>query len=83
MPILKLKDVELYYDEFGSGDRYIIQAQQFVSKYQSYVKDLCEKEGFHGFVIRIRGYAPSTLVTEDLGENCGRRMYAILQMPWV
>lgn len=69
MPIAKLKDVELYYDEFGSGDRYLIQAQQFVSRHLNYVKDLSEKEGFHGFVIRIRGYAPSTLVTEDLGER--------------
>ena len=55
MPILKLKDVELYYDEFGSGDRFLIQAQQFVSKHLNYVKDLSEKEGFHGFIIRIRG----------------------------
>ncbi|MBS5546755.1 MAG: alpha/beta hydrolase [Lachnospiraceae bacterium] len=69
MPILKLKDVELYYDEFGSGDRFLIQAQQFVSKHLNYVKDLSEKEGFHGFIIRIRGYAPSTLVTEDLGDR--------------
>ena len=31
MSRIRLKDVELYYEEYGSGDRYIIQAQQFVS----------------------------------------------------
>ena len=69
MPILKLNNVELYYEEFGCGDRYIIQAQQFVSSHLNYAKDLCEKEGFHGYIIRIRGYAPSTLITEDLGDT--------------
>lgn len=69
MPILKLNNVELYYEEFGCGNRYIIQAQQFVSSHLNYVKDLCEKEGFHGYIIRIRGYAPSTLITEDLGDT--------------
>lgn len=69
MPILKLKNVELSYEEYGSGERYLIQAQQFVSKHLNYVKDLSEKEGFHGFIIRIRGYAPSSLITEDLGDS--------------
>lgn len=67
MAMIKLNNVELYYEEYGTGDRYIIQAQQFVNSYLNYVKDLCEKEGFHGYIIRIRGYAPSTLVEEDLG----------------
>lgn len=69
MSIIKLNDIELYYEEYGTGDRYLIQAQQFVSSHLSYVKDLCEKEGFHGYIIRIRGYAPSTLITEDLGDT--------------
>jgi len=69
MAMIHLKGVDLYYEEFGSGDRYIIQAQQYVSPYCSYVRLLCEQEGFHGFIIRIRGYAPSTLITEDLGDS--------------
>ncbi len=69
MSIIKLNQIELYYEEFGEGDRYLIQAQQFVSSHLNYVKDLCEKEGFHGYIIRIRGYAPSTLITEDLGDT--------------
>lgn len=69
MAMIQLKDVELYYEEFGSGDRYLIQAQQFINSHLSYVKTLCEEEGFHGYIIRIRGYAPSTLVEEDLGDS--------------
>lgn len=69
MPILKLKNVELYYEEFGAGDRYVIQAQQFINSHLNYVRDLAEKEGFHGYIIRIRGYAPSSLVEEDLGDD--------------
>ena len=69
MPILKVKGIELYYEEYGEGDRYVIQAQQFINSHLNYVKDLAEKEGFHAYIIRIRGYAPSTLITEDLGES--------------
>ena len=69
MPILKVKEIELYYEEYGEGERYVIQAQQFINSHLNYVKDLAEKEGFHGYIIRIRGYAPSTLITEDLGES--------------
>ena len=51
MPILKVKGIELYYEEYGEGDRYVIQAQQFINSHLSYVKDLAEKEGFHGYII--------------------------------
>lgn len=67
MPIAKLKNVELYYDEFGSGDAYFIQAQQFTNNKLHYTIDLANR-GFHVFNIQIRGYSPSTLVYEDLGE---------------
>ena len=33
MPILNLNHVSLYYEEFGRGDRYLIQAQQFVNSH--------------------------------------------------
>ncbi len=68
MAMVKLKDVELYYEEFGSGDRYILQGQQFVNSHISYMKELCDHYGFHGYIIRIRGYRPSTLIKEDLGD---------------
>ena len=59
MPILNLNHVSLYYEEFGRGDRYLIQAQQFVNSHIYYTKDLADRCGFHAFIIRIRGYAPS------------------------
>ena len=69
MPILNLNHVSLYYEEFGRGDRYLIQAQQFVNSHIYYTKDLADRCGFHAFIIRIRGYAPSSMVTEDLGDD--------------
>lgn len=69
MPILNLNHVSLYYEEFGRGDRYLIQAQQFVNSHIYYTKDLADRCGFHAFIIRIRGYAPSLHVTEDLGDD--------------
>lgn len=69
MPMIDLNNVSLYYEEFGQGDRYLIQAQQFVNSHVYYTKDLAEKCGFHAFIIRIRGYAPSSMVPEDLGDD--------------
>lgn len=69
MPILNLNHVSLYYEEFGRGDRYLIQAQQFVNSHIYYTKDLADRCGFHAFIIRIRGYAHSSMVTEDLGDD--------------
>ena len=69
MPILNLNHVSLYYEEFGRGDRYLIQAQQFVNSHIYYTKDLADRCGFHAYIIRIRGYAPSSMVTEDLGDD--------------
>lgn len=68
MSIIKLQNVELYYEEFGQGDRYVIQAQQFVNSHVYYTKDLAD-HGFHVYIIRLRGYAPSTMVEEDLGDD--------------
>lgn len=70
MPILKLKNVDLYYDEYGAengNERVILQAQQYNTKHLSYMKDLCEQQGFHGYAIQIRGYAPSSLPDQDYG----------------
>lgn len=68
MAMIQLKNVELYYEEFGQGDRYLIQAQQFVNSYVYYTKDLAD-QGFHVFIIRLRGYAPSSMVETDLGDD--------------
>jgi pimeloyl-ACP methyl ester carboxylesterase len=65
--ICKTKNCELYYEEFGAGNRYILMGMQFVASRMNYIQELAEHYGFHAYVIRIRGYAPSTLIREDLG----------------
>ena len=69
MSVLKLKNVQLEYDEYGTGDRYLLCCQQNHSKISSWTIDLAEKEGFHTFNITIRGYGQSSRVTEDLGDD--------------
>ena len=69
MSVLKLKNIQLEYDEYGTGDRYLLCCQQNHSKISSWTIDLAEKEGFHTFNITIRGYGQSSRVTEDLGDD--------------
>lgn len=57
----------LYYNEYGSGEKYILSAQMgFDPDEKGWPMDLAE-EGFHVFAIQIRGYGRSTHVFEDLG----------------
>lgn len=52
-----LKDgVTLGYNEFGTGDRYLLSCQQNHNSHIAYTIDLAEKHGFHVFQIQIRGY---------------------------
>ena len=69
MPILKLKDIQLEYREYGSGDRYLLCSQQDHKQVVNYTIDLAEKHGFHVFNITIRGYGGSTHIFEDLGDT--------------
>jgi len=68
MPVLKVKDIELEYVEYGSGDRYLLCSQQHHFSLVNYTKDLADK-GFHVFNITIRGYGRSTRIKEDLGDT--------------
>lgn len=57
----------LYYNEYGSGDKYVLSSQMgFDSDEIGWPMDLAD-EGFHVFTIQIRGYGKSTHVSEDLG----------------
>lgn len=69
MAICKLKDIELEYEEYGSGDRYLLCCQQGHSKIVNWTIDLAEKEGFHVYDITIRGFGKSSRITEDLGDR--------------
>ena len=59
--------VTLYYNEYGSGEKYVLSAQMgFDPDEKGWPMDLAE-EGFHVFTIQIRGYGKSTHVFEDPG----------------
>lgn len=53
------KGVTLGYNEFGTGDRYLLSCQQYHNSKVAYTIDLAEKYGFHVFQIQIRGYGLS------------------------
>ena len=60
--------VTLGYNEFGSGDRYLISCQQNHNSHIAYTIDLAEKHGFHLFQVQIRGYgAAADRATENHG----------------
>lgn len=69
MPIAHVKDIDLYYEEYGSGGNYLLSACQFHSSVESYTIDLA-KHGFHVFNVQLRGYGRSTPVhpDQDLGD---------------
>lgn len=60
------KGIEIYYEEFGTGDKYLICSQQ------SHASRSLEREmvqyGFHVFLLTNRGYGKSTHLTEDYGD---------------
>ena len=49
MAVLKLKDIQLEYEEYGQGDRWLLCCQQNHSKISNWTMELAEKEGFHSF----------------------------------
>lgn len=65
----KLKDITLYYEEYGSGSRVILATLQVYDPHRKgWPYDLAE-EGFHVYVIQMRGYGQSEHVFEDYGEK--------------
>lgn len=65
MPKVKNQDeIELYYEEMGSSDRYILSCQENFYGCEEYLTALVD-EGFHVIAIQIRGFGQSTLVLED------------------
>ena len=60
-------NVQIYFEEYGSGDRYVLCTQVGHNKY-SLEKEL-SKRGFHVFLLTNRGFGRSTHVTEDYGDH--------------
>ncbi len=68
MPTIEVeKGVEIYYEEFGSGDRYLLCTQVAHGRF-TLERELA-KRGFHVFLLTNRGFGRSTHVTEDYGEH--------------
>lgn len=61
------KDITLSYEEFGEGDNIILSAQ--VGFYHPGMQDYMAKLGYHVYCITLRGFAPSSYVTENYGEE--------------
>lgn len=60
-------DVELFYSEYGKGDRYILSAQ--VGFAPKGMQQALAEMGYHVICITLRGFAPSSYVTEDYKEH--------------
>jgi len=63
MTTMNLGDVNLYYEEYGSGDDVVLSAQMELAQGQSYQRLLGEA-GFHVYYIQLRGFGKSTHVRE-------------------
>lgn len=61
------KDIKLFYEEFGEGDNIILSAQ--VGFYHPGMQDYMAKLGYHVYCITLRGFAPSSYVTDDYGKD--------------
>ena len=68
MPFAKINnDIQLYYDEYGQGDNIILSAQ--VGFYPKGMQQKMAEMGYHVYCITLRGFAPSSYVTEDYGDR--------------
>lgn len=59
--------IDLCYEEYGSGDQYILSAQ--VGFYPVGMQQYLAKMGYRVICITLRGFYPSSYVTEDYGES--------------
>ena len=68
MPTVEVETgVEIFYEELGAGDKYLLCTQVGHGKY-TLERELA-KRGFHVFLLTNRGFGRSTHVTEDYGEH--------------
>ncbi|MBO4399209.1 MAG: alpha/beta hydrolase [Lachnospiraceae bacterium] len=58
--------LKLYYEEYGSGDEVILSAQ--VGFYPKGMQQELARRGYHVYCLTLRGFAPSSFVSEDYGD---------------
>lgn len=61
------ESIRLFYEEFGAGDRIVLSAQ--VGFYPIGMQQKLAQLGYHVYCITLRGFAPSSYVTEDYGSD--------------
>lgn len=59
--------IKLFYEEFGTGDNYIMSAQ--IGFYPKGMQQQMAKMGYHVICVTLRGFAPSSHVYEDYGDG--------------
>lgn len=59
--------ISLFYEEFGSGDRIILSSQ--AGFYHVGMHQKMAELGYHVYCITMRGFHPSTLISEDYGDK--------------
>jgi pimeloyl-ACP methyl ester carboxylesterase len=59
--------VDIFYEELGSGERYVLCTQVSHGKY-SLERELARR-GFHVYLLTNRGFGRSTHITEDYGDH--------------
>ena len=64
--IMTKDGVRLHYDEYGTGERFLLSAQ--VGFYPAGMQQALAEKGYHVFCLTLRGFAPSDYVTEDYGD---------------
>jgi len=68
MPYCRIEEgVELYYDEYGSGDKIVLSSE--VGFPPNGVQQALAQHGYHVFCITLRGFGKSTHVFEDYAEH--------------
>lgn len=65
--IITKDGLKLHFEEYGQGDKVILSAQVgfYPKGMQQYLADM----GYHVYCLTLRGFYPSSYVTEDLGED--------------
>lgn len=60
MPFVKVKDgSNIFYEDWGEGNKYILISQIYIDYHASYTKEL-SKRGYHIIFIQMRGFGQST-----------------------
>ena len=59
-------DKKLFYEEYGEGEKIVISAQ--VGFYPKGMQQELSRRGYHVYCLTLRGFAPSSYVTEDYGD---------------